>query len=220
MRPTSEDLADRLRFLATEYSQGRLTLEAYRKVRSRLLDSLTGSSEPPAPNKLPVPPAAPQAPHLLPAWLLGLGLAVLGTLVVAAYSSRLFRDRNHERYRAQATSRGQTVSDSPHTASPGSGRIFELVSPLLDDPVWTEARIAAVNAALLEEGPRRIAAQRRTQWFRRFAQEVQRRLEEQQALEAGRAVPERSSLAALAETIGLDVESANRSPKHTVGRSR
>jgi hypothetical protein len=77
-----------------------------------------------------------------------------------------------------------------------SDRIQSLVVPLLNDPDWDDARVATVNEALLEEGPRRIAARQQTQWFQRFAAEVRRHLKQHQS----------STLDALAVTIGLDPE--------------
>ena len=88
------------------------------------------------------------------------------------------------------------------TTSPD--RIFDLISPLMSDPDWSDAHVAAVNAALLEEGSRQIALRQQTAWFQRFATEVRRRLGEQRALGADHLAPAKNSLAALAVTIGLD----------------
>jgi hypothetical protein len=137
-------------------------------------------------------------------WVLWLGLLILGVLAAGALLSWLTRDRAND-----SRDRGQTTQESRHGDAASSARIFRLVAPLLNDPDWTEARIAALNVALLEEGSRRIAAQRRTEWFQRFAREVRRRLEAQKALESDRAAAERSSLAALAVTIGLDLSASH-----------
>lgn len=207
--PINEDIAHRLRSLAKEYSQGHLSLEGYRRVRAPLLDSLAVSQRSPAAQKLPPPSTVSRAwdTNSRVVWF---GLLILCALVAGALSGWLFRDRANDW-------RERTQKDNRHADSASAERIFRLVVPLLNDPDWTEARIAAVNVALLEEGSRHIAAQRRTEWFQRFAEEVRHRLEEQKALKADRAAPERSSLAALAVTIGLDLNSpheARRSLPH------
>lgn len=195
----SEDVAGRLRSLAKEYSQGRLSLEVYRQVRAPLLDSLAARPQA-AVSQTPAPSAELRTPRAGRSSVGWIGLLILAVLVIGALSRGLFRDRSRNE-----PDRVRAMSDSRRATATSSDRIFRLVAPLLDDPDWTEARIAAVNAALLEEGSRRIAAEHGTDWFQRFEQEVQRRLEEEQsALGADRAVPERSSLAALAATIGLN----------------
>ncbi len=129
-------------------------------------------------------------------WLAALAVGVVIVPVVAGW---LVRDR------IVGEPRGAREANVPAQAAPeGSDRIFRLVAPLLEDRNWTEARIAAVNAGLLEEGARQIAAKQGTEWFQRFAADVRRRLKERQDMGADRRAPEKSSLAALAVTIGLD----------------
>lgn len=204
----SEDVADRLRSLAREYSQGRLSLEVYRQKRTRLLDSLQ-SPQSAAVRPSPSAPTVPNAP-LAPSWVGWVGLFILGVMVVGALCSVLLGDRFREQ-----PDRGRAMNESRHVGQAGSDRIFALVAPLLKDPNWTEARIAAVNAALLEEGTRRIAAERQTEWFQRFVQEVRQRLEEQRALRADGG----SSLEALAVTIGIDLNAPRVPPHPPAGKS-
>jgi hypothetical protein len=124
-----------------------------------------------------------------------MGALVLG-LVVATIGTILVLNRS-----------GRERSGVPETGGPvGSDRIYEVIEPLMNNPDWGEARIAAVNASLLEEGVRQIAARQQTAWFQRFAAEVRRRLESQRAAGAGELVPDQSALAALAVTIGLNLE--------------
>ena len=183
----NEDAADRLRSLAKDYSQGRLNLETYRRLRTPLLDSLTALPSPVARGRSRV------------RWIRAL---VLGVVVGAAVGGLLLRDRIRGDLHW-----GRAAPSYPRQAVPASAdRVFGLIAPMLDNPDWGDARIASVNAGLLEEGPRKIAADQGTAWFQRFAEEVRSRLKEQQAMAADRLVPEKSSLAALAVTIGLDLE--------------
>jgi hypothetical protein len=199
----SEDIAARLRSLAREYSQGRLSLQAYRQVRGLLLDSLTSSPQSNVPPTSPSLPPVSKAPAARRSWVGWIGLFLFCVIVIGALYGA-FGDRLHEQ-----PDRGHGMSQSRLAADRArSDRIFHLVAPMLNDPDWTEARIAAVNAALLEEGARRIAAQRGTEWFQRFTREVQRRLDEQRALGVDRRGQERGSLAALAVTIGIAPKAA------------
>jgi hypothetical protein len=187
--PPNENVAARLRRLTNEFSEGLVSFEEYRRLRAPLLDSL----EPPAQSRL---------------WSLlstssrtgRIGTPVLAALVAVAAGAFLLRDHV------------QSGPSASHVASPlqpqnsaKSDRIYALVAPLLDNPDWGDARIAAVNASLLEEGSHQIAARQQTEWFQRFAAEVRRRLEKQRARGTDRLVPQKSSLAALAVTIGLNL---------------
>ena len=72
---------------------------------------------------------------------------------------------------------------------------------------WSDARITALNAALLELGANQIAAVAPESWFQQFVDELRRRLKEQQALSPTRLTADNSPLAALAVTVGLDLNS-------------
>jgi hypothetical protein len=192
-----EHVAKRLRTLAQEFSRGRLSFEAYRRERTALLDSIT----PPPPH---LPAAAdtghertatqaarsePVSNFSLTRWTRPLFLGALAAC--AAVTFLIWPQTRH----AGLESRRVPGSSAP--AHPAAGdRIQGLVAPLLSDPDWDDAHIAAVNAALLEEGPLRIAAHQKAEWFQRFAAEVRRRLKQQPS--------QQSTLAELAMTIGLD----------------
>jgi formylglycine-generating enzyme required for sulfatase activity len=72
---------------------------------------------------------------------------------------------------------------------------------------WSDARTTTLNAALLELGDGQIAAVAHEEWFLRFVDELRRRLKEQQALSPTRLTVDNSPLAALAVTVGLDLNS-------------
>ncbi len=100
-----------------------------------------------------------------------------------------------------ASSTSQAVPEATHLDS-----VHALVQPLLESADWSDDRIAAVNTGLLEAGRARVAADARTEWFERFAVTVRRRVKEEQAL-GGASSPDKSPLAALAVTIGVDLKS-------------
>lgn len=213
----SEEVADRLRSLVKDYQHGRLSFPEYRRLRTALLDSLDREpgvevvaaeviaevitqprSPAPAPlgdvataRRAPSPDERKFAALSRSQWL---GALVLG-LIVATLGAILVVNRGgHERSRV------------PESGTVSTDRIYEVIEPLMNNPDWGEARIAAVNASLLEEGARQIAARQQTEWFQRFAAEVRRRLESQRAAGAEGLVPDKSSLAALAVTIGLNLD--------------
>jgi hypothetical protein len=126
------------------------------------------------------------------AGVLAVGLIVAG-VIVALWLRKPTTSTPTDRYPPQVQS------------SPNSDRIHALVLPLLNDPDWTDSRVAVVNASLLEEGSRQIADRQQTEWFQRFAAEVRQRVKKQRALGAHPLEPENSALAALAVTIGLDL---------------
>jgi hypothetical protein len=209
----SEEVADRLRSLVKDYQNGRLTFPEYRRLRTSLLDSLDRQpgtvgaeviTQPRSPAAAPPPPDDVGTVRRLPRlerrkyvtlsrsqWIgalaVGLMIAILGAVLIL--------NRGGRERAGVPESRGPVSSD----------RIYAVIAPLLNSPDWGEARIAAVNASLLEEGARQITARQQTEWFQRFAAEVRRRLENQRAAGAEELVPEKSSLAALAVTIGLDL---------------
>jgi hypothetical protein len=190
-----------------DYQQGRVSFPEYRRLRTSLLDSLgreprveivaaevITQPRPPAPSLacssdvVTRKSAASSRPRWMGALVLGLVAATIGAMLLVNHSGR---ERS-----GVPESQGQVSSD----------RIYELIEPLMNNPDWGEARIAAVNASLLEEGVRQIAARQQTAWFQRFAAEVRRRLESQRAAGAEELAPDQSSLAALAVTIGLNLK--------------
>jgi hypothetical protein len=197
----SEDVAARLRSLAKDYSHGRVDFEAYRRTRTALLDSLISKTldesrsealSLPLSSSDALPPAVPEG-HAAAPWRRSRAhwIGAVALLLIALVVGDLLI-------------RGRSEPDAGRETKVASDRIFELVSPLMTDPDWSDAHVTAVNAALLEEGSRQIALRQQTVWFQRFAAEVRRRLGEQSALRRDGLAPEKSSLAALAVTIGLD----------------
>jgi hypothetical protein len=206
----SEAAADRLRSLVRDYQQGRLSFPEYRRLRAALLDSLGREpgeevvaakliaeviTQPRPASPVVVRPGGvgtrKSTPWSRRQWV---GALVLG-LVAVTIGAMLLLNRSAERSGA-AVSRGPVSSD----------RIYDVIEPLMNNPDWGEARIAAVNASLLEEGARQIAARQQTEWFQRFAAEVRQRLQSQRAAGAEGLMPDKSSLAALAVTIGLNLQ--------------
>src|SRR5207253_5130113 len=59
--------------------------------------------------------------------------------------------------------------------------------------------------ALLEAGPQRIRAAAGAEWFQRLADAVRQRLKEQRALGSTPLTPDKSPLAALGITLGIDL---------------
>ena len=83
--------------------------------------------------------------------------------------------------------------------------IQALLQPLLENPDWSNARLVALNEALLEAGQAQIDAARNTDWYEAFVESVRSRLREEQALAGAPLTPESSPLAALAVTLGIDL---------------
>jgi formylglycine-generating enzyme required for sulfatase activity len=203
----STDLATRLRLLAQDHHDGRLSLAEYRKLRAPLLDSLasqelTGVDDeavtrprmagrsPPA-----VAPAPPDRGHP-DFWSPPRRRAVLviGLLVLVAVVGWSLR-RWHEGA-GPAGQPGEYEAAEP---------VYAVVRPFVERGDWSDARVNALNAALIEAGPRALTAAVSEQGFERFVDEVRRRFKEQAALSAAPLTADNSPLAALAVTIGLDL---------------
>ena len=231
----SEDIGARIASLAQDYREGRLNRAAYRRLRAPLLDSLStrqfSSDEdstvtqprdkvraaiaaaaaaessagtttvtrpmPPSPPKPaafpPKPPGAEskpakQASRSKTPLFAGIA-AVLAVVVAAVWYLR--------RPEAPAT---------PEFAGPVDNPVYDAVVPFLAANEWSDRRVANLNAALLELPARQIAENSRTDWFLDLVDEVRRRLKEQQALSPHPLTPEKSPLAALAVTIGIDLQ--------------
>ena len=105
---------------------------------------------------------------------------------------------------AGAATDGGGRSESVATAQ-GLNRILDLVSPFVDRGDWSDGRLATLNAALLELGGAQIAAATRDARFQRFIDELRARLKEQQALAPMPLTADNSPLAALAVTVGIDL---------------
>ena len=84
-------------------------------------------------------------------------------------------------------------------------RIQTQLAQFTDRGDWSDASLTALNADLLELGGSRMAEASGNSWFQRFAEEVRQRLKEQQALASSPLTADNSPLAALAVTVGLDL---------------
>ena len=98
------------------------------------------------------------------------------------------------------------ASDAAGTATQPN-RVHDLVTPFIDRADWSDARLASLNASLLELGGAQIAVVAREAWFQHFVDELRQRLKEQQALATAPLTVDNSPLAALAVTVGLDLDS-------------
>jgi len=206
----SAEIAARLRQLAQDHHDGRLDTTAYRSLRSPLLDSLvsnvamstaleitqprsvaaTGTVRALAERKSENPASSGRA--------LG-GLAMLLALVVVAVGAYLMLRGGH--------SNGVPVAGPTTSASGAPEQVLELVGPFMDRGDWSEGRLAALNASLLELGGSRIAVVAHDARFQRFIDELRSRLKEQQALAPAPLTVDNSPLAALAVTVGIDLNS-------------
>jgi formylglycine-generating enzyme required for sulfatase activity len=202
----STDLATRLRLLAQDHHDGRLSLAEYRKLRAPLLDSLASQeltgvddeavTRPRVAGRQPaVAPKAPERGHSS-LWSRPRLRAVLvvGLLVLVALVGWSLR-----RWHAGAGPAGQPGEYA--AAEP----VYAVVRPFVERGDWSDARVNALNAALIEVGPRALTAAESEQGFERFVDEVRRRFKEQAALSAAPLTADNSPLAALAVTIGLDL---------------
>jgi formylglycine-generating enzyme required for sulfatase activity len=86
-------------------------------------------------------------------------------------------------------------------------RILDLVGSFIDRGDWSDGRLTTLNASLLEVGGVQIAAAAHEARFQRFIDELRARLKEQQALASARLTADNSPLAALAVTVGMDLNS-------------
>jgi formylglycine-generating enzyme required for sulfatase activity len=102
------------------------------------------------------------------------------------------------------SSSGTAMTDGA-TAAAEQDRIQTLLTRFTDRSDWGDAPLAMLNADLLEMGGGRLAESSSKVWFQRFVEEVRRRLKEQQALAATPLSADNSPLAALAVTVGLDL---------------
>jgi formylglycine-generating enzyme required for sulfatase activity len=233
----SVDVAGRLRSLAQDYHDGRLDLAAYRSLRAPLLDSLAiGGAAPapveitqprgavaqreaitrpgrprqvpstqdatPAPPQVPVPDSPPpRPPTSRPLVLIGVAVVIAIGIAIALWASR-----DHG-----AAGQGAAAASGPGQAG-GAGhsepeRVHVTVDQFVGRADWGDASLTTLNAALVELGSERIALMARETWFQRFTDEVRRRLKEQQALAQQTLTVDNSPLAALAVTVGLDLNS-------------
>ncbi|HEY0942625.1 MAG TPA: SUMF1/EgtB/PvdO family nonheme iron enzyme [Steroidobacter sp.] len=219
----SADLAARLRALAQDHHAGRLNLETYRKLRAPLLDSLelhalgmdemavtqprslgrAASTRPPQITGSTT--KAPARPTKLPRRIV---IALSALLLIAAVAWwALHRSTPEEQTTAEA--------DVVAPVSP----VREVVEPFVQRGDWSDAHVAALNVALLELGQQQIGAVAGEQWFKRFVDDLRKRFKEQQALARAPLTAKSSPLAALAVTVGLDLNSPDAAIRITTSDS-
>jgi formylglycine-generating enzyme required for sulfatase activity len=228
----SADVAARLRQLAHDHHDGRLDLAAYRSLRAPLLESLVpngGVASPVLEVTQPraVPKPATQAPNehepkrspkaaiLIVAVVLvvaagGLlvlrGVGVFGHGVSGGAAGTNGAGATTDANGADAAAGGAGGPGSAATAA-GLNRILDLVGPFLDRGDWSDGRLTTLNAALLELGGAQIAVATRDARFQHFIDELRARLKEQQALAPAPLTADNNPLAALAVTVGIDLNS-------------
>jgi formylglycine-generating enzyme required for sulfatase activity len=204
----SADLAARLRTLAQDYHEGRINLAAYRTLRAPLLDSLVATVVPRvADTEITRPRAARPAPVAAegasaepePTKRLPVGV-IVGALGLVALAAALFWVFSGARAPAGDTSE---IASGKSLASP----VYELVVPFMERGDWSDAQLTHINASLLELGDRELGRAAPEPWFQRFVDELRRRLKEHQALAATPLTADNSAIAALAVTVGLDLNS-------------
>jgi formylglycine-generating enzyme required for sulfatase activity len=212
----SADLAARLRALTQDYHEGRLNLAAYRALRAPLLDTLVANvpaaadmevTRPRAVRPAPAPttgqttgqataqtPSPTQSRRRLPVGVIvvALGLVALVTVMLWVLSRG-----GHPGAEADAVSGGRALA----------GPVYDVVVPFMERGDWSDAQLTALNASLLELGDQQLATVARERWFQRFVDEVRSRLKEHQALAAAPLTADNSAVAALAVTVGLDLDS-------------
>jgi hypothetical protein len=111
----------------------------------------------------------------------------------------------HQRSGAVAAHPAAAVAASTVNSTPGADPIHTLLEPLLNDDDWSDASVLALNEALRKYDPARIAADRNSDWFHTAVEIVRFRLKQQQALTDAPLSPATSPIAALAQTLGIDL---------------
>lgn len=204
----SADLAARLRALAHDHHEGKLNLATYRSLRAPLLDSLelharaTDEMAVTQPRSLGratgTPPQtrgtamAASASRKTKLPRIVVALLFLLVIAVAAWWA-LQRSTYQEKAAADSTAPANLVHD--------------VVEPFVQRGDWNDGSVAALNVALLELGERQIGAVAGEPWFQRFVDDLRKRFKEQQALVQTPLTAQSSPLAALAVTVGLDLNS-------------
>ena len=217
------DIGESLRALVRDHLEGRLSLEAYRRRRAQLLDGLPACGRASLDTTRPrevtefeitTQPrtvlarinADPPEPEPRVRDKEGRGrIAALAALALALAIAvaLLVRSEIEARAPQHAPAAASGAASSRKSADP----IRALLQPLRQDSHWSDARVLAINAALIRMGPARIAAARNSDWFNGVVDRVRNRLRQQQALAAAPLTPRTSPLAALAKTLGIPLAS-------------
>jgi formylglycine-generating enzyme required for sulfatase activity len=215
----SLEVAARLRSLAQDHHDGRLDLAAYRALRAPLLDSLALNGRMAAAADITQPrdaarqalrdaitrpgrprvvaPASAEGPLVSSRRLRQLAITLaVAIVIVAAVGVSMWIGRKPR----------PSVSTEAPTPTTTAG-VQTLLREFVATGDWSDARVTTLNAALLELGRSQIGAATHNEWFLGFVDELRRRLKEQQALSPSRLAADNSPLAALAVTVGLDLNS-------------
>ncbi len=211
------DIGDSLRALVRDHLEGRLSRQAYRRRRAQLLDGLPACTDTTRPRavtefeittqprtvlaQLNADPPAPRARNKA-----GRGpIAALTVLVLALAVAVVLLVWSE--IEASAPQRAPAAASGAASSRKSADPIRALLQPLRQDTHWSDARLLAINAALLRIGPARIAAARNRDWFNAVVDRVRTRLRQRQALAAAPLTPRTSPLAALARTLGIPLAS-------------
>ncbi|HEX3844552.1 MAG TPA: SUMF1/EgtB/PvdO family nonheme iron enzyme [Steroidobacteraceae bacterium] len=219
----SADTADRLRALARDHLEGRSSRETYRRSRAQLLDGLLApaagaspdatqprmaaqvseatqprAATPRATPQRSEPAQAPQPPPSGDRVRVGRVTAYVALVLLLTLAVGFFVWRHYSHGAASA------AANAPVSAGQ-TDPLRALLEPLLQNPDWSDARLVALNQALLEAGQSRLDAARNTDWFDAFVASVRSRLLQQQALAGTPLTPDNSPLAALAVSLGIDL---------------
>ena len=212
----SKDVAARLSALAQDHREGRLTLATYRELRAPLLDALVGLEGTESDVSTITQPragirqseeAADAAAELLAApkkrssesksgFAKVAGVAVIAVVIGAG--GLWIR----ERLQAQP---GPSANEAPGAELSG---IQRQIREFLDRGDWSDERVEAFRFTLGEVSERELAEARESPVFRLLRDEVRKRFKEQQALTAAPLTPTDSAIAALAEEVGVEPQSA------------
>jgi hypothetical protein len=200
---------------AAEITQSREALdrELITQPREAVARSLTSEpSAATAAEPTPPPPAMPRGAQELPkaSPLAKIGrrragarvpaLAALGLLVAVGATLLLW----HYRSPAVAPPPPRAASGVPNRAQ-GPDPIHTLLQPLIDDGDWSDSSVVVLNAALRKFPAAQIAAERNADWFNVALEVVRFRLKQQQALASAPLSPDTSPIAALAQTLGIEL---------------
>lgn len=207
----SADVAARLRALAQDHHAGRLNLETYRKLRAPLLDSLELHAHGVDEMAVTQPRSLGRAASTRPPEVAGASRkaatrsANLRSRLVVALSSLLLIAAAAAWWSLHRPTPEEEIADA-NVAAPVSP-VREVVEPFIQRGDWSDARVAALNVALLELGEQQIGLVAGEPWFKRFVDDLRKRFKEQQALARVPLTAQSSPLAALAVTVGLDLNS-------------
>lgn len=133
-------------------------------------------------------------------------LAAVGLGLLCAVGVMLFL--RQQRSRAVAPQRAAAAATATTNSVESADPIHTLLLPLLNDDDWSDSSVLALNDALRRFPPARIAADRNTDWFNTAVEIVRFRVKQQQALTSAPLTPATSPIAALAETLGVDLPSS------------